>query len=172
MSITCSEDYLERHNSVAKGVLEALARKYELIDTEMLLYKCKPEQVLSNNRAKLLWDTPFITDRAVEANLVLFDKQAKTATIIDKAVPYGTNIEATIAGKKRKYLQLSVEFKDMFQLRSVTIIPLFLYTYDLVTRAWSKSIEILGLHERHSRVMQKAAMLGKSNIVRKVLSLA
>jgi hypothetical protein len=97
------KDYLERHNYVAKVVHQALAKEYELIDTEMPHYKCKPEQVLSNNRAKLLWDTPFVTDRAVESNrpdLVLFDKQAKTATIIDIAVPLDTNIESTIAEKK------------------------------------------------------------------------
>jgi hypothetical protein len=111
------KDYLERHNSVAKVVHQALAKRYRL--TEMPYYKCKPEQVLRNDRAKLLWDTPIITYRPVEANrpdLVLFDKKAKTAIIVDIAIPLDDNLETTIAEKKRKYLPLAVELKDITNL--------------------------------------------------------
>jgi len=137
-------------------------------------YKSKPEQVLSNDKAKLLWDTPIITDRSVEANrpdLVLFDKKAETAIIVDIAIPLDDNLETTIAEKKRKYLPLAVELKDIYKLKSTSIVPLVMSTNGLVTKEWSKSMEKLQLHERHCRTMQKAAVLGTANIVRKVLSL-
>jgi hypothetical protein len=52
------KDYLERHNSVAKVVHHALAKRYGLTEKELPYNKCKPEQVVSNYKAKLLWDTP------------------------------------------------------------------------------------------------------------------
>jgi hypothetical protein len=99
------KDYLERHNSVAKVVHQALAKRYGLTETKLPHYKCKPEQVLSNDKAKLLWDTPIITDRSVETNrpeLVDFDKKAETAIIVDIAIPLDDNLAITIAEKKRK----------------------------------------------------------------------
>jgi hypothetical protein len=150
--------YLERHNSVAKVVHQALAKRYGLTETELPYYKCKPEQVLSNNKAKLLWDTPIITDRSVEVNrpdVVLFDKKSETAIIVDIAIPLDDNLETTIAEKKRKYLSLAVELKDIYKLKSTSIVLLVMSTNGLVTKEWSKSMEKLQLHERHCRTMQK-----------------
>jgi hypothetical protein len=48
------KDYLERHNSVAKVVHQALVKRYGLTETELPYYKCKPGQVLSNDKAKFL----------------------------------------------------------------------------------------------------------------------
>jgi hypothetical protein len=90
---------------VAKVVTQAFAKRYGLIETELKYFKCKPEQVLSNERAKLLWDTPIITDRSVEANrpdLVLFDKKEETDIIVDIAIPLDDNVKATIAEPMRK----------------------------------------------------------------------
>jgi hypothetical protein len=171
-SIGSEGDYLERHNSVAKVVHQALAKRYGLTETELPYYKCKPEQVLSNDKAKLLWNTPIITDWSVEANrpdLVLFDKKAETAIIVDIAIPLDDNLDTTIAEKKRKYLPLAVELKDIYKLNSTSIVPLV--TNGLVTKEWSKLMDKLQLHERHCKTMQKVAVLGTANIVRKVLSL-
>jgi hypothetical protein len=89
--------------------------------------------------------------------LVLFDKKAETAIIVDIAISLDDNLETTIAEKKRKYLPLAVELKDIYKLRSTSIVPLVVSTNGLVTKEWSKSMENLQLHERHCRTMQKAA---------------
>jgi hypothetical protein len=131
------KDYLERHNSVAKVVHQALAKRYGLTETEMPYYKCKPEQVLSNDKAELLWDTPIVTDRSVEDNrpdLILFDKKAETAIIVDIAIPMDDSLETTISEKKRKYLQLAVELKDIYKLKSTSIVPLVKSTNALVKK--------------------------------------
>jgi hypothetical protein len=174
----CSElapkEYVERHNAVAKVVHQALAKEHGLVDEEIPYYKCRPEQVLRNQNAKLLWDSVIVTDRAVEANrpdLVLFDKKAQTATIIDIAIPSDAHVVSTIANKRRKYQPLAVELKDIYKLRSVEIVPVVVSVNGLVTKEWSAAKEKLHLKDKHVRVMQKAAILGTSNIVRKVLSL-
>jgi hypothetical protein len=114
---------------VTKVVHHELVKQYELTDNELSYYKCKPEQVLSNDKAKLLWDTPIVTDRSVEANrpdLVLFDKKAKTAVIDDIAIPLDDSLETTIAEKNRKskYLPLAVELKYFNKIKSTSIVPL------------------------------------------------
>jgi hypothetical protein len=58
-----------------KATLSAGLSRYGLTEKELPYYKCKPEQIPSNDRAKLLWDTQIIPGRSVEANrpdLVLF----------------------------------------------------------------------------------------------------
>jgi hypothetical protein len=77
---------------VAKTVHQALPKLYGLNEKEMPHYKCKPEQVPTNDKAKLLWDTPIITDSSVEANrpdLVLFDKKEETTIIVDIGLTTG-----------------------------------------------------------------------------------
>jgi hypothetical protein len=167
-------DYLERGNSMAKVVHQTLAKRYGLTETELSYYKCKPGNVLNNHRSKIFWDTPIIRDRSVEANrpdFYLFDKKVETTNIVDIGIPLDDNLETTIAEKKRTYLPLVVELKDIYKLKSTSIVPLVMSTNGLVTNESSKSMENLQLHERHCRTMQKAAVLGIANIVRKVLGL-
>jgi hypothetical protein len=45
------KDYLGRHNSVAKVVHQAQTKRFGLTEMELPYYKCKPEQVLSNDKA-------------------------------------------------------------------------------------------------------------------------
>ncbi|RZF42371.1 hypothetical protein LSTR_LSTR004179 [Laodelphax striatellus] len=152
-----------------ENIPKALAKRYGLIDNEAPYYKCKPDQVLRSETAKLLWDSAIVTDRAVEANrpnIVLFDRVCKKAYIIDVAVPLDDNLVSTLAEKKRKYQPLSVELKDIYRLESVEVIPIVISTNGLVTREWVQAKEKLGLNNWHLRIMQKAALLGTANIVR------
>jgi hypothetical protein len=131
-------------------------------------------QVESNDKAKLLWDTPIITHRSAEANrpdLVFFDKKAETSIAFDIAIPLDDNLEISIPEKKRKHLLFAVELRVIYKLRSNSIVPQVMSTNGLFTKEWSKSMEKLQLHERPCRTMHKAAVLGTANIVRKILSL-
>ncbi|XP_039276066.1 uncharacterized protein LOC111055986 [Nilaparvata lugens] len=166
-SVLANTEYLQRHNDVAKVVHQAMAKRYELIASEVPYYKCKPEMVLNGEKGRLLWDCCKTTDRAVEANrpdIVLFDRKNKEAYIIDVAVPLDENLVSTIAEKKRKYQPLSVELKDMYKLRKVVIIPIVVSANGLVTKEWRQAMEQLQLENWHMRIMQKAAVLGTTNI--------
>ncbi|KAF4528234.1 hypothetical protein B566_EDAN016009 [Ephemera danica] len=173
-SVLAPKEYLERHNAVAKVVHQALAKQHGLVETETPYYKCKPEQVMQNHDVKILWDSMIVTDRAVEANrpdLVLIDKKEKTAIIIDIAVPLDNHVVTTCAEKRRKYQPLAVELKHMYRLREVTIVPVVVSVNGLVNSDWKSARKLLQLKQKHMRIMQKAAILGTANIVRKVLNL-
>ena len=171
-STRAQTDYLQRHNSVAKVVHQVLAKQFGLVKEEIPYYKCKPDPVLQNANAKLLWDLPITTDRSDEGNrpdIVLVDKNNRTAKIIDIAVPLDNNIISTIAEKKRKYHGLAVELKNMWGLREVLIIPVVISSNGLVSKELVSMRDKLYLNDQHLRVMQKAAILATANIIRRFL---
>ncbi|MGZ7254081.1 hypothetical protein ACXWO5_10720, partial [Streptococcus pyogenes] len=65
-----------------------------------------PPRVMENDRAKILWDFQMQTDKMVVANqpdIVVVDKQKKTAVVIDVAVPNDSNIRKKEHEKLEKY---------------------------------------------------------------------
>ncbi|CAB3379748.1 Hypothetical predicted protein [Cloeon dipterum] len=123
---------------------------------------------------RLLWDSEMVTDRAVEANrpdIVVIDQRKKEGLIIDIAVPLDANMERTVVEKKRKYQPLAVELKEIYNLRKITVVPVVISTNGVVLKDWKKLMETLPLTTNHLKLMQKAAVLGTANIVRKTLAL-
>ncbi|CAB3388713.1 Hypothetical predicted protein [Cloeon dipterum] len=173
-SVLAPREYLERHNNVAKVVHQALAKNLKLQEEEQPYYRCKPPQVMEAGGVRLLWDSEMVTDRAVEANrpdIVVIDQRKKEGLIIDIAVPLDANVERTVVEKKRKYQPLAVELKEIYNLRKITVAPVVISTNGVVLKDWKKLMETLPLTTNHLKLMQKAAVLGTANIVRKTLAL-
>jgi hypothetical protein len=79
-SMLCQNEYLARHNSVAKIIHQELALQYEVLEYQKPYYKYKPESVIDTEKIKLLWDFPISTDRSVTANrsdITVWDKEKK-----------------------------------------------------------------------------------------------
>ena len=73
-----------------------LCRKYQLEHHEKW-YEHQPESVSENESTKLLWDFMIQCDNSIKhrkPDLVLIDKQQKTAMIIDVACPGDNRILA------------------------------------------------------------------------------
>jgi len=167
-------EYKRRHDDVARVVHQALAKYHGLIQEEERYYRCRPTGVMRDEKVRLLWDMPVVTDRTVEANrpdILLINHQMKQAQVIDVAVPLDENLNKTVAEKRRKYQGLAVELANMYDLTDVQIIPVVVSVNGLVTHDWKKLTDALPLTTKHLRTMQKAALLGTVNIARKVLSL-
>ncbi|CAB3387688.1 Hypothetical predicted protein [Cloeon dipterum] len=175
-SVLAPREYLERHNNVAKVVHQALAKNLKLQEEEQPYYRCKPPQVMEAGAGgvRLLWDSEMVTDRAVEANrpdIVFIDQRKKEGLIIDIAVPLDANVERTVVEKKRKYQPLAVDLKEIYNLRKISVVPVVISTNGVVLKEWKKLMETLPLTTNHLKLMQKAAVLGTANIVRKTLAL-
>ena len=66
---TLAEDqYLNRHNHVAAQLHLDICRHYGIRVEEECWYQHKPEGVMENEKATILWDSPIITDRHVPCN--------------------------------------------------------------------------------------------------------
>ena len=83
------------------------------------------------------------------------------------AIPADRNVVQKEAGKKLKYMSLCIEIQRLWNLKC-TIVPVITGAAGIVTRSLRKNLETVpGKHSIDS--LQKTAILGTSNITRKVL---
>lgn len=165
--------YLARHNQIAKIIHKEMALKYRLIEHPPPYYRYSPEPVLESAHLVLYWDRPIITDRTIDYNrpdLVLIDKDNKKALIIDIACPLTHNLHKTEVEKIRKYENLAVELKHVWQLSTVEIIPIVISACGVMTTNLRKNIDRLGLCKELSSLMQKSVLLQTCAITRKFLN--
>ena len=134
-------------------------------------YDHKPEGVIENQRAKILWDFMIQCDHQIEhrkPDIVLIEKESKQCWIIDIACP-ADNKECDKEGmKKDRYDRLSFEIKQLWSMKKVTVIPIIVGTLRTVSKDLENHIEQLGITIRLEH-LQKTALLGTARILRKVL---
>ena len=63
-----ADQYLKRHNQVAPQLHMDICRHYGIKVEAECWYQHKPERVMENEKATILWDSPVITDRHVPYN--------------------------------------------------------------------------------------------------------
>jgi len=83
------------------------------------------------------------------------------------AIPADRNVVQKEAENKLKYKRLCIEIQRMWNLKC-TIIPVIIETTGIVTRSLRKNLETVP-GKRSIDSMQKAAILGTTHIIRKVL---
>jgi hypothetical protein len=99
--------------------------------------------------------------------MIIKNKTEKTCLLIDVAVPADRNVTQKEAEKKLKYSSLYIEIQRMGN-RKCMIIPAVTGATGMVTRGLRKNLEpIPGKYSIDS--LQKAAVLGTSHVMRKVL---
>ncbi|XP_076747360.1 uncharacterized protein LOC101485988 [Maylandia zebra] len=131
-----------------------------------------PPRVVENDRAKILWDFQIQTDKMVVANqpdIVVVDKQKKTAVVIDVAVPNDSNIRKKEHEKLEKYQGLREELERMWRVK-VTVVPVVIGALGAVTPKLGEWLQqIPGTTSEIS--VQKSAVLGTAKILRRTLKL-
>ena len=159
--------YLRRHNELTKYIYLTLAEKFQLCTNEKW-YSYKPNAVLQNDIAKLLWDFPIQTDHEIQHNkpdIILHEKAKNTAYIIDIAVPSDYNIVNKRAEKLRNYVDLAIELKELWNLDQVKIIPIIIGATGLIHTKFEDDVKRLNI-KINIREAQKITLLGTARIVR------
>ena len=168
--------YLNRHNDLAKYVHSLLLVKHEVIDEIPPWYQYNPLDVIENNKVKVLWDFPIQTDHEVrhhKPDIVVVHKETRTATIIDIAVPNDTNIATTRMEKIRRYIDLAVEIKTLWELRKVDVVPIVIGATGMIHNGFNEDLQKIGIHhEFDKRLAQKIVLLATARIVRGFLQIA
>ena len=120
-------------------------------------------------KTEMLWNQAVHTDREVTTNrpdIIIKNKKDKACTLIDVAIRADRNVQKE-AEKKLKYGSLCIAVQRMWNLK-FTIIPVIIGATGIVTRSLRKHLETVpGKHSIDS--LQKTAILGTSQIIRKVL---
>ena len=117
----------------------------------------------------VLWNQAVHTDRedtASRPDIIIKNKEEKTCTLLDVAIPADRNVVQKEAEKK-KYKSLCTEIQRMWNLKC-TIVPVIIGATGIVTRSLRKNVETVpGKHSIDS--LQKTTILGTSHTIRKVL---
>ncbi|XP_072162700.1 uncharacterized protein [Bemisia tabaci] len=159
---------------MAKIIHLALANDRQLCDTAEPYYKYCPATVLENQRFRLYWDNPILTDKTIMANrpdIVLVDKRDRTAYIIDISIPNNHNLELKYQEKMVKYLPLAAEMKRLWSLNIVRIKPLIMSVTGIVPKSLVQHLRDLGIDSYLLHSMQKSVVISTSSIVRSFLNI-
>lgn len=111
-----------------------------------------------------------ITDQQVPNNrpdIMLLEKENKELTIIDVSIPVDDNIGRAYKEKIDKYEALSVELKRVWNLKTL---PIIITANGLIHKNLPDILRRLGLRRSVFVLLQKAAILGTTAIVRRFLS--
>ncbi|CAH0381311.1 unnamed protein product [Bemisia tabaci] len=154
---------------MAKIIHLALANDRQLCDTAEPYYKYCPATVLENQRFRLYWDNPILTDKTIMANrpdVILIDKQARVVQLLDFSIPNGHNLLSKYEEKISKYMPLSVEIKRIWAMDIVYIRPIIMSVTGVVPESLIKHLKELKLPDHLLHTMQKSVILSTCNIVR------
>ncbi|CAK1581434.1 unnamed protein product [Parnassius mnemosyne] len=167
-------DYLHRHNQVARIIHQQLAIKFGFTQQDVPYYKYEPKPVLENRSVTLYWDRSIITDRFIVANkpdIVVIDRTARKAIIVDISVPHDENLVKAENDKKIKYIDLAHEIVAMWDVDSTIIVPIVVSVNGLIGKTMDDYLSKLGLGKWLKGLIQKSALLNTARIVRRFLSL-
>ncbi|XP_044745135.1 uncharacterized protein LOC123306999 [Coccinella septempunctata] len=168
-SILAPREYTHRHNAMAKVFHQAIANKTGLLTTVKKIHEYVPKPLLENSSVKIYWDERILTDRMIPHNrpdIVVIDKTNRKATIIDITVPADDNIARAYSEKLLKYHDLAFEMKEIYHLRSISILPLIISSNELVETHLVENVKHLELDQQLISQAQKEVILWTTRIVR------
>jgi len=162
--------YTERHDNVCRYVHLLLAEKHAIIQPKTLKwYQYDPEPLLENADVKILWNFPVQTDRRVAHNkpdIIVINKRKREVNIIDVAVPLDCNIARKRNEKVTKYVDLSIEIKQLWDMVKVNTIPIVIGAMGSIHERFEKLINEKMDLKVNMNEMQKIVLLGTSHISR------
>ena len=129
-----------------------------------------PASILENDSHKLLSDLDIQMDHQNSArrpDLMILKKKKRICEIVDFSVPADHRIKLKEFEKKYKYLDLAREMKKLWNMK-VTIIPIVIGAFSIITKGLLKGLEDLKGGEREE-TSQTRAFSRTAWILRRVL---
>ena len=166
------KEYKTRHDWVGKVIHWEMCKKFKF-DHANKWYMHNPAPVLENDTHKRLWDFNIQTDHLISVrrpDLIIINKKQKKkiCKIVDFAVPPEHRIKLKECEKRDKYLDLAWKLKKLWNMK-VTIIPIKIGAFGMVTKGLLKSLEDLEVGGRVETI-QTTALLETDRILRRVLN--
>ena len=119
---------------------------------------------------KLLWDFFKIqTDNKVEQNkhdIVNVEEIKRKYLIIDVARPFDTRVKGKEKEEIENYQELKREFKSIWKLRRVTVVPVIIGALGTVSKDIEKWLAEIGVTCRLEALQRARLLLGTAKILR------
>ena len=164
--------YTARHNKVCKYLHWKICGEMQLERTQYI-WEHEPPPITSNGKVTVFYDKiiqtgRYIKDKAIKPDIVIWNKQKKTALIIDVAVPNDYGLNRAEREKITKYQDLKNDLKTTWALKEINIIPVVVGATGLVKQNLKKYLEsIPGKPSCYE--IQIAAIKGTCSILKRSL---
>ena len=168
-SMLAQKNYKRRHDMLCKNLHWNICKVFEL-DKADKWYQHVPSPVMENDKVKLLYDFTLQTDREIhhrKPDLVLLKKESRDCFIVDVAIPGDHRIDIKEVEKIDNYSELRLEISRMWNV-SCKVIPVVIGALGSTSRRLQSFLNQLDI-PYDIGVLQKSALLGTANILRKVL---
>ena len=164
--------YTNRHDNLCKYIHILLSKKYNLLNDEPQWYQYDPKPVLEDTNTKILWNFPIQTDHSINHNkpdIIIFEKIKKHVFIIDIAIPNDFNIICKHTEKIQKYTNLKFELKQIWDVKTVKIVPVIIGATGLIHEGFSEINNVLDINI-NIKEAQKIVILGTVQVTRSFFS--
>ena len=166
--------YTQRHNKVCKYLHWKICQAYRLPTNEV--WNHEPAAVTANDKVTIFYDKEikagrYIENKAVKPDIVVWDKQNKTAQIIEVNVPNDFGLNRGEREKVIKYQDLKNDLKDTWDLRHIEIVPIIIGATGVMKNNLQDYLEAIPGKPSKSEV-QAAAIRGTVSLLKRALGTA
>ena len=155
----------ERHDNVAQYIHSQLCR----LEGVSSWYEQKPEGVVESENSKRYWDFTVECAREIEPrrpDIVFIDRREREVVIIDVALPGDDRVKDKGLEKEEKYRLLKDKIAKVWHTREVIVVLLVIRALGALSVKYKKYMKQIGV-KVSLEVIQKTALLGTANIVKK-----
>ena len=163
-----------RHNEVAKVIYYEILNGFQNIEED----RKTPESTLRTTKLELWWDKKIAVQPPVEHNrpdIVLWDLEKKTCTIIDICVPMDVNVAREEKEKCDRYFLLASRLQRLYSEYSYEIIPIAIGSTGYVPKSLHGHLEKCGISKDKIlptiRQLQRKALQGSVKIVKTAMKM-
>ena len=164
--------YTARHNKICKYLHWKTCREMN-IKVKENIWEHEPDAVMANNRVTIFYDKVipagrYIESKAVKPDIVVWDKQEKTAQLIEVTVPNDYGLNRAEREKITKYQELKNDLRTTWSLKEIEIIPVVVGATGLMKKSLKKYLERIPGKPSPQEV-QIAAVKGTVTILKRAL---
>ena len=118
--------YTTRHNKVCRYLHWKICQAYG-IETKPI-WEHEPEAITAHEEVVIYYDKivmpgRYIEGSAIKPDIVIWDKKAKTAQIVEVTIPNDFGLNRAERQKVNKYQDLKNDLKHTWELKDIDIIP-------------------------------------------------
>ena len=164
--------YTARHNKICRYIHWKVCKKYN-IEVKEKVWEHEPDRVTSNGKVTIFYDKEipagrYIEGGAIKPDIVIWDKESRTAKIVEVTVPSDFGLNRAERHKITKYQDLKNDLKDTWALKEIDIIPVVVGATGLVKKNLKQYLQSIpscpSIHE-----IQIAAIRGTVSILKRAL---
>ena len=121
--------YTTRHNRVCSYLHWNICKEYG-IETKKV-WEHQPEPITATEKVSIFYDKPIVLGRyadggAIKPDIIVWDKEKKTAKVIEVSVPSDYGLNTAERKKVTKYQDLKNDLRQTWELDDIEIVPIII----------------------------------------------